>query len=49
MGQTSRFREHVHPIVDYVVRGLVIRFFTNLGKTRGWKNARMSAWSRNFN
>jgi hypothetical protein len=43
MGQTSRFGRFVQPIVDYAKRGHVVRFFTNLGSNKGWKNPRASA------
>jgi hypothetical protein len=45
----SRFGKPIHLIVDYSMKGLVTRFFTNLGRIEGWKNPRTSAWSRNFN
>jgi len=48
MGQTSRFWEPIHPIVDYTTRRLIIRFFMNLGRIEIWKNPRTSGWSRNF-
>jgi hypothetical protein len=30
------------------MKGLITRFFTNLGRNGGWKNPRTSAWSRNL-
>jgi hypothetical protein len=35
--------------MDYPIRGLVIRFFKNLGRTETWKNPRTSAWSKKYN
>jgi len=45
----SQFGKLIHPTLDYSMRGLVTRFFTNFGRLGGWKNPRISAWSRNFN
>jgi hypothetical protein len=33
MGQTSEFGRFVQLVVDYAMRGPVVRFFTNLGAT----------------
>jgi hypothetical protein len=32
-----------HLAMNYTTKGPITRFFTNLGRTRGWKNPRMSA------
>jgi hypothetical protein len=32
-----------YPTMNYTVRGPIKRFFTNLGRTKGWKNPRISA------
>jgi hypothetical protein len=44
----SQFGGPVHPTMDCTMRGLVTRFFTNMGRTRGWKNPRTSAWLKKF-
>jgi len=42
MGQMSSFGELVELVIDYVMKGPVIRFFTNLGRIGRWKNPRTS-------
>jgi hypothetical protein len=48
MGETSRFWEPIHPVMDYTAKGPIIRFFMNLGKIGVWKNLRISVWSNLF-
>jgi hypothetical protein len=48
MGQTSQFERFVQPIVDYAMKGHVVRFFMNLGGKGGWENPRANAWSKTF-
>jgi hypothetical protein len=48
MGQMSQFGELVHPVMDYVVRGPIIRFFANLGRVGRWKNLRKNVLSNFF-
>jgi hypothetical protein len=46
MGQMSQFGELVHLVMDYVVRGPIISFFTKLGRIGRWKNRRRSVSSK---
>ncbi len=48
MGYTNQLEKLVHPKVNCAMRSPIIRFFMNLGRTRGWKNPRTSACSNFF-
>jgi hypothetical protein len=48
MGQTNQFGRSIQLVVDYAMKGPIVRFFMNLGNNKGWKNPRARAWSRNF-
>jgi hypothetical protein len=48
MGQTSRFWEPIHLVVDCIMKGPIIKKFMNLGRIGVWKNPRTSAWSKKF-
>jgi hypothetical protein len=42
----NRFGEHVQLAVDNAKRRLVMRLPTNLGSNEGWKNSKVSTWSK---